>query len=251
MSDSISEPTFSNYGVYVITENLELSLPNITLRIEKIGENVFSYTRKDSEDNIIEKVIPTKSHDLTIELTPIRPLNFPAKRTNYLYLDLETPVFLSKDATATVFIQCPIEIGVFLLHDGHKDSLDWVTCDPINSRFSLYGPPESGTLCKYAKCKVVESYEDSIPFVNAVLKVNLKNELDIGHSISSVIFPISGNSIYYKNSQAIIDSLNAVLKKKLTIEVLDVSSESIETDWAPAPTYERTEPLKRIDMGIE
>lgn len=247
----MSEETVSNYGLYSIDESLELNLPNTEIRIKKISDNVFSYSRQNFDDDLIEKIIPTKSSDLQIELCPIRPLNFPARRTTYMYLDLDTPVFLSENSSATVFLRCPIEIGVFFVHDGHKDSLDCFTCDPLNSRFSLYGPPESGTLCKYVKTEIVESYDDSVPFVNAVLKANLQNDLPKGLSISKIVFPISDNSVYYKDSKAIIDSLRAVLKKKLTLEIISVDPEKIQTDFTLSPTYEKLETVKHVDMGVE
>lgn len=249
MSDSDS--SFSNYGIYTIEDNAEFSLPNITIKIEKIGDHVFSYIRKDVEDNIVKKIIPVSSSELTIELSPVRPLNYPARRTSYMYLDFETPIFLSEGSAASVFVRCPIEIGIFLIHDGHKDSLDWVDCEPLNSRFCLYGAPESGTLCKYAPSEIVESYDDSIPFTNGVLKIDIKNDLDKGLLVSKIVFPITDNSVYYKNSKAIFDSLKAVLKKKLTLEILDVTSQSIETDWTKSPTYERVESIKRVDLSVE
>lgn len=252
MEETISEfEKFSKYGIYKITDSTEFVFPNIEVKITKVSKNVFSYTRKDSEDKLVEKMIPAKSDEITIELSPIHPLNYPAKRTNFVYLDLETPIFLSEGSAATIFARCPIEIGVFLVHGGHKDSLDWFTCDPINSRFGLYGTPESGTLCKYTKSEIVESYEDSIPYINSVLQINLQNELDEGHSISRVVFPITDNSLFYKNSKVIIDSVNAVLKKQLTLKILDVSSKHIQTDWTMAPTYEHAVTIKRMDMGVD
>ena len=97
MDETISEfESFSKYGIYKITDSAEFVFPNIEVKITKVSENVFSYTRKDSEDKIVEKMIPTKSNEITMELSPIRPLNHPANRTTFVYLDLETPVFLSE-----------------------------------------------------------------------------------------------------------------------------------------------------------
>jgi len=251
LSHEISESEFPNYGIYTISEKLEFMLPNVEIKIERIGKNVFSYIRKDAEDNILKKIIPVTSSDLTIELCPIRPVNYPAQRTSHIYLNLESPVFLSEGSAATVFVRCPIEIGVFLIHGEHKDSLDWFTCDPLNSRFCLYGSPESGILCKYTDSEIVESYDDSIQFYNAVLKIDIKNELDRGLTISKIVFPITGNSLYYKNSTAIIDSLSATLRKKLTLEILDVDAKPIQTDWDKSPTYEQTESIRHMDMGVD
>lgn len=242
---------FSKYGYYQISDNLKLLLPNTEIRVLKIGKNVFSYSRKDADDNIVEKIIPSKSDLLDIELAPIRPLNTPAKRTNYVYLELETPIFLSQSSSATVFIRCPIEIGVFIVQGDDRDSLDCFSCDPINSRFCLYGPAESGTLCKYFKTQIVESHNDSIPYLNGVLQVDLSNELSKGLSIEKIVFPVTDNSVYYEDSKAVLDSIIAVLRKKLTIEILDVVPKSLEIDWKKSPTYEKIENIKRIDMGVD
>lgn len=251
MAENYSKSKFDDYGIYVIDQNKEFFFPNTEIKIEKINPNVFSYNRQDSENNLVEKMIPTKSDQLILEFSPIRPLNYPARRTNYVYLDFETPVFLSEGSAAKIYARCPIEIGVFLVHDEHKDSLDWFTCDPFNSRFGLYGNPESGTLCKYAKSDIVESYDDSIPYFNAVLEINLKNSLDKGYLLSKIIFPISDNAVYYKNFRAIIDSIDVVLRKKVILEIIDVSSKPITTDWTTSPTFEQITQVKRMDMGLE
>ncbi|AJM92394.1 MULTISPECIES: DUF432 domain-containing protein [Nitrosopumilus] len=249
MSEESSD--FAKYGSYEITDSLNLTFPGTEIKIRKVGNNVFSYARNDSEDNFVEKLIPTKSEKLKIEITPIRPLNFPARRTNYVYLELETPIFLHEGSSAAVFVRCPIEIGVYYIHETHENSLDCFTCDSFNARFCLYGSPESGTLCKYYKSEIVESYEDSVPYVNGVLQISLNNHLQKGVSIGKIVFPISDNSIYYKGSRAIIDSITAELKKKLTIEIIDIQPKSIETNWKKSPTYEKIETAKRMDMGVD
>ena len=252
MTVEISEGThFSKYGFYDVDETLDLTFPETEIKIRKVGQNVFSYARKDAGDNFIEKIIPVKTETFRIEVVPIRPLNFPAHRTSYVYLELETPIFLYEGSSATVFARCPIEIGVFYIHGDNADSLDCFTCDPTNARFCLYGTPESGTLCRYHKSEIVESYDDSIPYVNGVLQISLHNGLSKGLSVGRVVFPISDNSIYYEDSKAIIDSITAILKKKLTIEILDVDPEPITTNWKKSPTYEKIETLKRVDMGVD
>ncbi|MFB5632817.1 MAG: DUF432 domain-containing protein [Nitrosopumilus sp.] len=244
-------PNYTNYGIYDISDDLDFILPNIDIKFRNIGENVFSYFRRDSEENTVEKMIPTKNNQIRIEVAPIRPLNHPSHRTSYLYLELETPVFLSENSQAKIFARCPIEIGIFLINGENKNSLDFFTCDPINSRFGLYGTPESGTLCKYTKSEIVESYDDSKPYIDAVMEIHFGNELSRGQSISKVIFPVTDNSIYYNGSKAIYDSIDAVLKKKLTIETLDISTRNISTDWTKSPDYERKELVKRLNMGVD
>jgi hypothetical protein len=71
MSEISSENNFSKYGIYAITDSLELTLPNTEIRIEKIGEKAFSYARKNSDDEISEKIIPSNSNEIKVELIKI------------------------------------------------------------------------------------------------------------------------------------------------------------------------------------
>lgn len=249
MSDS--ENTFSNYGTYDVKETLELSLPNTEIKIQKIGDNAFSYFRKNSEGKIIEKMIPTKSNDIKIELAPIRPLNHPARRTGYVFLKFDKEIFLSENSAASIFVHCPIEIGVFLVHNSHRDSLDWITCNPLNSRFGLYGPPDTGTLCKYAEVSLATDYGDSIPYVEGVMKIVIENTLPTGQTVSKVIFPITDNSLYYEDSKTIIDGIKVTMRKRAVVSIADVKIDSISTDWTKSPTWEDTTVSTSMEMGLE
>ena len=87
MSDEIHTPTeFSKYGLYEIDETLSLNFPDTEIKFEKISSKVFSYYRLNSEGQTVEKIIPLKSEILKIEISPIRPLNHPARRTSHMFL---------------------------------------------------------------------------------------------------------------------------------------------------------------------
>ncbi len=249
MSDS--ESVYSNYGVYEVNENLQLFLPNTEIKIDKIGENAFSYFRKDSEGKVIEKMIPVKSDEIKIELAPIRPLNHPARRTGHVFLKFDREIYLSKNSAASIFVHCPIEIGIFLLHGSNRESLDWVTCNPLNSRFGLYGSPDTGTLCKYAQVSLATDYNDSLPYVEGVMKIIIENTLSSGQTISKVIFPITDNSLYYEDSKTIIDGIKVTMKKRAVVNIVDVKTTSVETDWTASPTWEDTTVSASLEMGLD
>ena len=250
MSDT-SEIVFSNYGIYDLEDELELLLPNTSIKFHRISDNAFSYFRKNSEGKIIEKIIPVKSNDLKIELAPIRPLNHPARRTSHIFLKFDKDIHLSANSAASIFVHCPIEIGIFLIHDSIHDSLDWITCNPLNSRFGLYGSPDTGTLCKYAKVSSAIDYDDSVPYFQGVLQIILENTLSSSQSISKVVFPITDNSLYYKNSKTIIDGIKITLKKRAAVNIADVNSTSLETDWSKSPTWEDKTANTHMEMGLE
>jgi len=251
MSDNDDKSSFSKYGLYTVNENLELTLPETMIKFERIGENAFSYFRQNSEGKIIEKMIPAKSNELKIELAPIRPLNHPARRTGFVFLKFDKEIYLSQNSAASIFVHCPIEVGIFLIHDSKRESLDWVTCNPINSRFGLYGSPDTGTLCKYAEVSLATDFSDSIPYVEGVMKIIIENSLDSGQTVSKVIFPITDNSLYYEDSKSIIDGIKVTLKKRAVVSIADVQTDVISTDWTTSPTWEASTSKTTMEMGLE
>ncbi|MFQ5782595.1 MAG: DUF432 domain-containing protein [Nitrosopumilus sp.] len=251
MSTKNSDNPFSNYGVYKISDSLELSLPNTVIKIERVGENAFSYFRRDSEGKITEKMIPAKSNEIQIEIAPIRPLNHPARRTGYVFLKFDKEIYLSQNSAASIFVHCPIEIGLFLINGSDRESLDWITCNPLNSRFGLYGAPDTGTLCKYAEVSLAIDYSDSIPYVEGVMKIVIENTLGNGQTVSKVIFPITDNSLYYDGSKTIIDGIKVTLRKRAVVSIADVKTDPVSTDWIKSPTWEGTTTTASTEMGLE
>ena len=231
MSDSDSASGYSPYGIYTLKDQISLKFPNVSIKFEKTNDNSFSYYREGPEGSKIEKIIPFTTNELEIEVAPIRPLNYPAQRTEHVFLKSEVEVFLQKESGATELILCPIEIGIFV--GKQKDSLDAFTCDPLNSRFGLFGKSDSGKLCKYYVTKPVSSMTDSTPYVNGVIKVTLKNEGD-GVSLDRVVFQITRMNVYYKESKAIFDGMRSTIEK----EVKEIEIVPIETDWTKSPSWE-------------
>ena len=238
MSSNDPPKELSRYGMYDVSESLELFLPNTTMKFERVGQNVFFYARTDSEGNVSEKMIPSKSDKLQIELAPIMPLNHPARRTSYALLRLDREIYLGQYRSASVLVHCPIEIGVFLAHGEDRESLDWVTCNPLGSRFGLHGPPDTGTLCKYAEVTLATDLSDSTPYVDGVMRILVENTLSVGQTVGEVIFSVAGNSIYYDDSKAILDGIKVTLKKRGVVGVADVKTEKIHTDWRRSPVWE-------------
>ena len=243
---------YSNYGLYEIEEKLDLFFPSVEVRIRRTEDTNFSYLRKDSEGNVVEKIIPSISKKIQLEVAPIRPLNYPARRTNFVYLKFEKEVFLSENASTSFLVRCPLDIGIFLVHDSHKDSMDWFTCDPSGSRFGLYGAPDTGNLCKYHKVPIVNSELDSELHLSCVMRISFENLLDRGYSITKAIFPITDHMLYYKGEKSQLDSLKVTLRKRLAVEYVETAEVRLEqTDWIKSPSWEKDTQTPSMEMGLE
>ena len=165
--------------------------------------------------------------------------------------DSDKTIHLSENSAASIFVHCPIEVGVFLIHDSIHDSLDWITCNPLNSRFGLYGSPDTGILCKYAKVSSANDYNDSNSYLEGVMQIILENTLSSSQSISKVVFPITDNALYYKDSKTMVDGIKITMKKRAAVNIADVNSVPLETEWTKSPTWEDKTANTHMEMGLE
>lgn len=241
-----------NYGTYEIKEDTEFLFPSIKVRIVKDNDERFFYSRVDAEGNIAEKIIPAKQGGFTLEIAPIRPLNYPANRTNFVFLELDKEVFLSQGESTSFFVRCPIEIGIFLIQGDHKDSLDSFTCDPSRARFGLYGSPDTGILCKYFKVPIVKTEVDSDPYFSCVVKLSFENQLDRGYTIKKVVFPITDHTIYYEEKKAQLDSLNVKMRKRGVVEFAEAFEIPLtDITWKKSPSWEADTKTASMEMGLD
>ncbi|QLH05061.1 hypothetical protein C5F49_06820 [Nitrosopumilus oxyclinae] len=227
------EENFSGYGMYDVSDKLDLVLPKTEIHITRKLDGRLSYYRKNSTSQEIRKSIQQSNKDTKIELCPVLPLHLPAKKTNDLiFLRLEESLFVEKNSTVNVLIQFPIEIGIFVINssDNSKELFDCFTCEPMHSRFALYGTPEKGNLCMYSKVKLLENNESN-PYVFAKMKVTLSNELSQGAFVGKIVFPITSHVIYYRdNSHEVhIDDVKCVIKQDVGKDIIEIDREDYST----------------------
>lgn len=240
---SESATTFSSYGNYEVKESLSLRLPGTQIQLQKLDENHFSYFRKDSEQNTEEKIIQSTTGALTVQLCPVLPLNLPAKKTNDLiFLRLAQQLFVSAKSNMDIVVQFPIEIAIYVKMKGSSDMLDVITCEPMHSRFALYGTPEGGRLCMYSKVSLVGNKELD-PYIWARMKISIQNELNHGTKIGKFVFPLTGHQVYYKEntSEVHIDDLGATIYsesagERMELKQIDFSRKQEKWQLAPPMT---------------
>ncbi|MDX1596849.1 MAG: DUF432 domain-containing protein, partial [Nitrosopumilaceae archaeon] len=179
MSETEISSDLSRYGKFDVEDSLELSYPETDIKFRREKDGTFSYYRKNMEGNTTEKIVTRPKGDLRIEVCPVLPINLPAKKTNDLmFLRFEKQIYVSKKSKVDIFVPFPIEIGVFVINDDGKSSLlDCFTCEPIHSRFGLYGTPDNGHLCMYAKVPIRKHRES---FIFALTKISITNDTDSG-----------------------------------------------------------------------
>ena len=253
VTNSIKIKNFSKYGRYSVKDELELEFPSTKISISSIDNEKFSYKRTNSENESINKIISAKSPGFGIEVAPVIPVNLPKHKTDFLFLRLTEKLFLNKNSSAEIVIPLPIEIGVFYIEHNKAKTFDFFTYDPLHSRYGLYGPPEEGILCKYAKVSLMNANEES-PFVYAKMRVFVHNELDKGVSLGKIVFPVTDHELYYKDTNVLVDNLKVAIKHRGALELVEVIQDTIQkpNGWTKSPTHRhKTDHKFSMEKGFD
>src|SRR3989344_81769 len=253
VTNSVKIRNFSKYGRYSVKDRLELEFPNTKIIISSIDNEKFSYQRTNSENESTNKIISAKGAKLEIEIAPVIPVNLPKHKTDFLFLRLTEKLFLNKNSSAEIFIPLPIEIGVFYIEHNKAEVFDFFTYDPLHSRYGLYGPPEEGILCKYAKVSLMNANEES-PFVYAKMRVFVHNELDKGVSLGKIVFPVTDHELYYKDTNVLVDNLKVAIKHRGALELVEVIQDTIQkpNGWTKSPTHRhKTDHKFSMEKGFD
>lgn len=207
------------FGYYDIP--LEIVTEEISLSLEREGDD-FIY-RSECAGARLEKILLARTGKVLIN--PIEPLNKPKELTSSLLIEFEKSLLVEPKATRKIFITYPIEIGVFISSNGDVEVLDILTL--ARQKFTLYGNPRSGVICKYWRSKVCSTRPTVNPVHEGVIELNITNRTSEWVNLTKVIFNAYGMKIYYR------DDLVAM---RATMKI--VHKHNAETDFIDAPLEE-------------
>ncbi|MCJ7583005.1 MAG: DUF432 domain-containing protein [Candidatus Aminicenantes bacterium] len=213
------------------THNLPLSLQNeaFSLLIEREG-NLYTYKREAGKETK-EKVI--LSDQKKILLNPIEPLNVPKELTPYLYIEFKRTLTMEPKSTRKIFLTFPLEIGVFLYKKKEFEILDIFTL--TQPKFTLYGDPSSGVICKYWKSDIFSSLPSLNYYHEGAMELSLMNTSDEWEEVSKAVFNANGMKIYYHNKLV-------AMKAEMNVE----NQSTAETNFLDSPLEK--EMIKSLEL---
>ena len=207
------------YKLYDIPFKLEKE--GIHLSIEKEAD-VHHY-RRECMDEKMEKFLLTGNSKIL--LNPIEPLNKTKYITPYILIEFEIPIVVEPRATRIIFIKFPVEIGVFISANANFEILDVLSL--TSQKFTLYGDPRNGLICKYWKSGVYSSIPTANPIYEGIAEVNVTNATSYWVEVTKAVFNAYDMKIYY-------DDEMVSMKAKMKI----LGEEMAETDFVAQPLKE-------------
>lgn len=171
---------------------LRISKEGVNLSIEK-DNNHLEYQRTCC-DSSVSKLLLTE--DCGIIINPVEPLKTPKDITPYILIDFEKSIFVEPKGVSKIYLTFPIDIGVFI--SGHKnyDLLDVFSL--AKQKFTLYGDPGSGVICKYHKSPIYTSVPEQVNIlIEGIVRLKIINTTDKWEEVTKCVFDSHGMKIYF------------------------------------------------------
>lgn len=200
-----------------------------SLTVERDGEGL--RYKRECVDEKVEKIVLTSSGRILVN--PLEPLSKPKELTPYLLIELASTVVVEPKASQRVFVKFPVEVGVFISKDENYEILDVFTL--IKQKFTLYGDPRSGFICKYFRSEVYPSIPAADRLREGVMELNITNTTTGWVEVTKGVFNAYGMKIHYNDNLA---SLRANMKVK--------GAQIAENDFFDSPLV--TEMTKSLEL---
>lgn len=201
----------------------------ISLSIDKEGENLLYRREYDVEK--VEKILLGSNGKILIN--PIEPVTKPKELTPYLLIELDRALVVEPKGTKKIFITFPIEIGVFIRKGEDSTILDTFTL--MKQKFTLYGDPHSGFICRYFKSSVYSVIPSVDRIHEGVMELTITNTTTGWIEVTRAMFNAYGMKIYYSDN---LVSMRANMKVK--------SSQIAENDFDDSPL--KVEMKKSVEL---
>jgi hypothetical protein len=195
---------------------LRIDHEGAVVSIEK-NKNQLNYHRTYGSEEI-NKTILTDAKNVLI--TPVEPMNIPKQISNNLLVNLEQPVIVEPKKNQIIYLSFPVEIGVFITEQNCSKLIDVFTF--VRNKYSLYGTPKTGVVCRYWKSKTYTKIPELDPIHEGVLKLTIINKTSNWMEINNIVFYGYGMEIYYsKEIVSMVGTMKIISEKIAETDVID------------------------------
>ena len=204
------------YGVYEL-QNFHLNIRDLELGI--FEENGFRIYRRGD----LKKVVVAESGRVVVN--PVEPVNLPKNITRFLLIEFDKPMVVEPKSSGKISLTFPIEIAVILAGKKSFEVLDVFSF--VEPKYTLYGDPKNGVVCRYWRSEIFEEEED---FVKGRLEVEISNSSSEWVEVGKLVFDVYGMKIYYGESVVAFAEVRILSEKVAETEFVDrrIGKKSLE-----------------------
>ncbi len=171
-----------------------LTYDQLYLKTEYDKKEVLYY-RKLYEEAIEKNITGKRKRKLIIN--PIEPTNIPKPLTNFLLIELENPLLVEPSSSDTIYLTFPLEIGVFIVGSKKSRLIDAFSLSL--QKYTLYGEPKEGIICKYWHSTTHHTMPNPSPVIEGVIELSIKNNTTHWSEITKVVFDSYLMKLFYND----------------------------------------------------
>ncbi len=157
-----------------------------------------------------------------IVIHPVEPVQTPKNLTPCLLLEFDREISLPPKGLQPFFLTFPVEIGVFVSAGKQHELLDVFAFS--SQKYTLYGDPANGTLCKYWKTTISAEQPNLDPLRTGILKLTIQNAAEHWVTVRQAVFKATGMNLFFSGDMVSMAARMKVLGRKLA-----------ETEFETAP----------------
>jgi hypothetical protein len=216
-----------------------VKIGDYTVQIDDYGKNLKKYQRLiGNEETVLSAVLPG---DSVLLVEPSIPVFLPYQyQSEAVMIRLSEPVYVTPNFTSTFYLGAPFDIVVY---DEDGEIIDIFAIE--NPKYSLYGDPNSGVVCRYGRSKVYVNEKD-IPLDKAVLPVKVRNSYNTTLKVTLVVVPYRMLKTFYDKDGRVYYSVAKVELESKNKAVVYSSREPPHKGL----THSRIDPFKRKGIFI-
>jgi hypothetical protein len=180
---------FGTHRIAANTRDYQLPVGDYKIIFDRSGQSL-SYRRFKGEDLKSECVIMSEKDPTVVGIFPNPPLFTPQQLSKNVYVKFRVPVVVDQNSEVVIYAKIPIELGVYRQADDEEMLIDSFSL--TQQRYALYGPPESGVVCRYIETDISTDAEGVKPskYQEAHARIKITNGIDNVIRVSKVIIPI-------------------------------------------------------------
>ena len=191
------------FGTYDIPFSIEQE--GIALSVLKEGEN-FLYRRECLGESVDKIILAGPAKAL---LNPVEPVNKPKALASHLLIELEKTLQVEPKGTKNIFLTFPVEIAVYISANEEFEVIDAFTL--ARQKFTLYGDPIHGVICKYWKSSIYPAEPSLNPMEEGLIELAITNTTTGWVEVTKAVFNAYGMKIYHNDEKV---SMKANMKLK-------------------------------------
>lgn len=195
------------FGKYDLSTDLKEQ--DVEIVLEGRGKRKRYYRKAGGEE--VEKVIYADSGNLVV--CPVEPVNVPDTTiSEHLLIEFDKPIVVEPETKGTFYLKFPVEVGVFLVDKKDVEEIDIFT--KTKPKYTLYGPPESGVICKWWKSGIYSEKPEVEKLYEGIVRVDITNSYYEWTEMKKIVFRAFDMKIFY-DEYAYMHAYLKILKKAM------------------------------------